>query len=130
MLVGQETQNIKIEMVDKTKTNEGIEHTLKLFNGSSFTIKKYSLSLSYLRIINGGNARYGNSDKVIATEITENIVPGGEVTLQVFVPYEYYNGKNLDLERVYIDFNGYFNEVKEKNKFFISGDAEALKYLK
>jgi len=94
-------------LVDKTKSPEGIEHTLKLRNGSSFTIM---LPIKY-----GTNGHKTNINKVVATNLPENISSGGESTLKVFVPNQYYDGKNLDLERIYVDIKGYFNKVNEAN---------------
>lgn len=115
-MMSNEIDKIKVEIVNVSNLPEGRGYSIKLKNGSRYTIKQNNVYLGFP--IKKPNGYSSNNFKVEATGNRLNIKPGEEFTLNAFAPIEEYKGNSLlDIENPQIEISGYINEVKDLNHF-------------
>ncbi|MDP5274976.1 hypothetical protein [Chengkuizengella axinellae] len=108
-------QSIKIELIEKVELKDGVSYSIKLINESEFNLKQNNVYLSYPIKTERGSS--GNEFKVEATGNRTNIEPNEQIILNLFTPFEGMSDPNLLIETPYIEINGYFDEVDDKNLF-------------
>ena len=115
-------EKIKLELIKKQTSKEGILYSIKLINASDFVIKQNNVYV-YFPIKTSQLSYKGNEYKVEATGNKLDIQPGEEVTLYVFMPFEGIGDKSLlGVDTPIIQLKGYLDSVDNKHKFSIGGD--------
>ncbi|WP_258207975.1 hypothetical protein [Paenibacillus radicibacter] len=111
-----EIDQIKIEIVKSSITPDGKLYTFKLINESKLTIIQNNVYLSYpIKTASGTKV---NGFKIELQNNKLNVVPNEVVLLTAFAPKEMYEGnKHINSDHLYIEMNGYINEVKEGLQF-------------
>ncbi len=115
---------ITIQKLDERTSEEGIEYSFLIANGSDYTVREMSVGFSYP--IKTNNGTKSNKDQIKSTDGLDVFKPGAELTIIIFVPEAYYSGRNYDMEEPEIQIEGYLNSVKELNKFGKWGSLEAF----
>ncbi|MDP4093693.1 MAG: hypothetical protein Q8920_10070 [Bacillota bacterium] len=120
--ISSEINKITVQITNTSVQPSGTNYSIKLTNGSSYTIIQNSLYLSYpIKITNG---RVQNECKVEAKLNKLNIKPGEIVNLHAFFPIENYDGNNkLDKEHLQYEINGFISKLSQENHFEKSGDV-------
>lgn len=113
---------ITLEITAKSVSPQGIDYSLNLENGCQSLIKQNNVYISF-PIING-NGSTMNKAKIEAVGNKLDIQPGEKVSLNVFIPTEYYVSAKIDKNRPQYEIKGYINDVKDSNHFEKSGDFE------
>lgn len=115
-------EKIKLELIKKQTSKEGILYYIKLINGSDFVIKQSNVFVSFpIKISQSGYK--GNEYKVEAKGNKLDIKPGEKITLDVFMPFEGIGDKSLlGIDNPSIQLIGYLESVDNKHKFSIGGD--------
>ncbi|MBM7655303.1 hypothetical protein [Neobacillus cucumis] len=113
---------IKLELVKKQTSKEGISYSINLLNGSDFVIKQNNVFVSF-PIKTSQTAYKGNEYKVETNGNKIDIKPGEKVILNVFMPFEGIGEKPLlGIDNPSIQLIGYLENVDNKHKFSIGGD--------
>lgn len=109
-------KEIKIEVIDISKSQQGTTYKLKLINSSKYVIKQNSIFLSYPIKLNNGLST--NKCKVEATGNKLDIKPSESVILTAFMQIENYkNTEFLDIEHPELEIEAYIGEVNILNHF-------------
>lgn len=117
-----EVKKIKIELIEKETTKDGINYSIRLINGSSFTIKQNNMYLSYPIKIDGNGSQKENKYKVEADGNKLDIESGEEVILTVFMPYEGLGERgSLLINTPDVQLIGYLEKVDENHLFSKGG---------
>ncbi|MFJ5760172.1 hypothetical protein ACIQAA_13800 [Neobacillus sp. NPDC093182] len=115
-------EKIKLELIKKQTSKEGILYSIKLINGSDFVIKQNNVFVSFPIKISQ-TAYKGNEYKVEAKGNKLDIKAGEKITLNIFMPFEGIGEKSLlGIDNPSIQLIGYLENVDNKHKFSIGGD--------
>lgn len=119
----QAVDQIGAEIENEKVVNDGIEYNIRISNNSNYLVYDLNLALSYpLKI---GNGSISNNDRIGAELKVESIESGSYEIVKVFVPSAYFLKDNMDGESLEVNLDGYLNEVKEQNKFSLSGAIDS-----
>lgn len=114
-------EKIKLELINKQTSKEGILYSIKLINGTDFVIKQNNVFVSF-PIKTSQSSYKGNAYKVEARGNKLDIRPGEKITLDVFMPFEGIGDKSLlGIDNPSIQLIGYLEKVDNKHKFSIGG---------
>ncbi|WP_121614263.1 hypothetical protein [Mesobacillus foraminis] len=113
---------ISFDLIKKQTLKEGISYSIRLVNQSDFVIKQNDVFVYYpIKTKSGGSK--GNEYKIEAKGNKLDIMPGGKITLDVFMPFEGMGDKSLlVIEYPHIQLIGYLETVDNKHQFSIGGD--------
>ena len=116
-----DSEKIKLELIEKQTMKEGISYSIKLINDSDFVIRQNNVFVSYPIKIKT-DAFKGNEYKVEAKGNKLDIQPGEKITLNVFMPFEGMGDKSLlGLDNPNIQIKGYLHTIDEEHHFTTGG---------
>lgn len=111
--------NINISIQEVKSLVNGDLITVKIKNNSKFKI--YSNKLFFNYPLKDGNGYTENKYKVEALVNKKQIKSGEEIIVSILIPIgDFIKEDSMAKNLLYYDYEGYINEVSNKNSFFIN----------
>lgn len=118
------TEDIRVEIINKSSMPSGDYYSLKVYNGSKYELKYLEVQLGFN--INDEAKTDGLMGPVMfagkAFDLPISINSGSEIKYQVFVPVGLLNQKYIDMDNAQIHLIGYRTKLEPANRFEMSGD--------